>query len=236
LAVRRIVGLFAMVVLVAGAGAQPAPSEDRSWNSLTAAQRTALAPLQRDWNSIDASGKQRWLEVAARLPSMPPDERARTQDRMAAWSRLTPEQRGQARLRYQEARQLSPQERQERWRAYQALPPERREELARDTGARPRQRAGPQSDVAPKSNVVPDPAEGAAVRPVAPTVVQTRPGASTRLLNQPAQQPSHQQTGMPKIAATPGFVDSTTLLPKRGAQGAATRPASAAEQPAKPRK
>jgi hypothetical protein len=29
---------------------------------------------------------------------------------------------------------------------------------------------------------------------------------------------------MPKIAATPGFVDSTTLLPQRGPQGAAVEP------------
>jgi len=236
--VRRVVGLVAMVALVAGAWAQPKPSEDRSWNSLTPAQRTALAPLQPDWNSIDASGKQRWLEVAARLPSMPADERARMQDRMEAWSRMTPEQRGQARLRYQEARRLSPEERQERWREYQALPPERREALARGAAPPPpsRKRPGAKNDVAPKSNMVPDPTEGAAMKPVAPTVVQTRPGASTRLLTEPARQPSHQQTGLPKIAATPGFVDSTTLLPKRGAQAAATRPAPAAKQPDKPSK
>ena len=230
---RRIIGLLAMVAVVGAVWAQPAPSRGPSWNSLTPAERTALAPLQRDWNSIDAGGKQRWLEVAARLPSMPADERARMQDRMAGWTQMTPQQRGQARLQYQEARRLSPEERQERWRTYQALPPERREALARDAAPPPKRRPDPRGDVAPKSNVVPDPAEGAAVKPVAPTVVQTRPGASTRLLNQPGQQPSHQQTGLPKIAATPGFVDSTTLLPQRGAQGAATRPAPVADQPAK---
>jgi hypothetical protein len=32
---------------------------------------------------------------------------------------------------------------------------------------------------------------------------------------------------MPKIAAQPGFVDKSTLLPQRGAQGAATRPTPA---------
>jgi hypothetical protein len=33
----------------------------------------------------------------------------------------------------------------------------------------------------------------------------------------------HQQVGLPKVAATPGFVDAETLLPQRGAQGAAAR-------------
>ena len=100
----------------------------------------------------------------------------------------------------------------------------------RETPRRPpRRRPDPRGDAAPKSNVVPDPADGAAVRPVAPTVVQTRPGATTRLLTKPGEQPSHQQAGLPKIAATPGFVDSTTLLPqarragRRDAPGAGCR-------------
>jgi hypothetical protein len=229
---RATVLLIAGLGLAVSAAAQPAGADRGTpWNSLSPAQRAALAPLQREWNSIDPSGKQRWLEIAGRLPSMPPDERARVQDRMTAWSRMTPEQRGQARLRFQEARRLSNEERQARWQAYQALPPERKQELARDAAPAPVRRAGPRGDLAPKSNLVPNPDEGAAPRPVAPTVVQTRPGATTRLLNQPAEQPRHQQTGMPKITATPGFVDSATLLPKRGAQGAATRPASAAEPP-----
>jgi hypothetical protein len=33
---------------------------------------------------------------------------------------------------------------------------------------------------------------------------------------------------MPKIAATPGFVDPATLLPKRGPQGAAAQRAASA--------
>ena len=41
--------------------------------------------------------------------------------------------------------------------------------------------------------------------------------------------PAHQQTGLPKIAATPEFVDKATLLPQRGPQGAATRSAAASE-------
>ena len=39
--------------------------------------------------------------------------------------------------------------------------------------------------------------------------------------------PAHQPAGMPKIAATPEFVNRSTLLPKRGPQAAAVAPASA---------
>jgi len=70
--------------------------------------------------------------------------------------------------------------------------------------------------------MVPNPVHGAPARAVAPSVVQAAPGATTTLVTKPGAPPRHQQTGLPKIAATPGFVDSTTLLPKRGPQGAAT--------------
>jgi hypothetical protein len=56
---------------------------------------------------------------------------------------------------------------------------------------------------------------------VAPTVVQARPGASTNLVSKQPTPPLQLQTGLPKITATPGFVDSQTLLPRRGPQGAA---------------
>ena len=66
-------------------------------------------------------------------------------------------------------------------------------------------------------------------RPVGPTVVQRGSGATTNLVSKPTTPPLHQQAGLPKVAATPGFVDSATLLPKRGAQGAAVRAPAAAE-------
>ena len=52
-------------------------------------------------------------------------------------------------------------------------------------------------------------------------MIQRGSGATTNLVSKPTTPPMHQQTGLPKVAATPGFVDSATLLPKRGAQGAA---------------
>ena len=59
--------------------------------------------------------------------------------------------------------------------------------------------------------------------------VQAQPGATTTSMAKRAAPPAHQQTGLPKIAASPGFVDKTTLLPKRGPQGAAIRSIAASE-------
>jgi hypothetical protein len=65
-------------------------------------------------------------------------------------------------------------------------------------------------------------------------VVQAQPGATTTLISKRPTPPAHQQAGIPKIAATPEFVDKRTLLPQRGPQAAATRSA-AASAPSAPR-
>ena len=217
--------------------AQPArpavPAEEGvRWQDLSAPQRATLKPLESDWSHIDASRKQKWVEIAARYPSMPAAEQERVAARMNEWAKLSPAERGQARLNFQEARQLTPQERQVRWEAYQALPPEQRRELA--TRQSPPPRAATSRDGSqPKSNLVPNPAYAAPPQPVAPTVVQALPGATTSLISTRPAPPSHQQTGMPKISASPGFVDKATLLPQRGPQGAAARPVAAADDDAK---
>jgi hypothetical protein len=74
---------------------------------------------------------------------------------------------------------------------------------------------------------VPNPAFAAPPKVIAPSVVQARPGATTTLITKRPTPPSHQQAGLPKIAATPEFVNKATLLPQRGPQGAATRSAAA---------
>lgn len=197
------------------------------WSRLAPAQRSALAPLERDWSQITPAQQQKWLDVANRFGSMPPEERSRLQQRMGEWSRLSPQERARARLNFQEARQLSPVERQQQWEAYRSLPADQRRALAdrnapaaqsARSAARPGAAAGTE-----KSNVVRAPSAVPA-RPVGPAVVQRGAGATTNLVSKPAQPPLHQQAGMPKVAATPGFVDGTTLLPQRGAQGAAARP------------
>ncbi|MDO9285832.1 MAG: DUF3106 domain-containing protein [Aquabacterium sp.] len=203
-----------------------------AWGTLTVQQRTVLAPLQRDWASIDAQGKAKWLEMAVRFPSMPVAEQQRVQVRMAEWARLTPAERGRARLSFQETKQLSGEQKQQRWEAYQALPDEERKALA--ARAKPtddRSRASPRPatplDAAQPKQTASAPRPGARavlVKPVAPTIVQAKPGATTTLMTKEAAPPAHQKPGQPKIAAKPGQVDRRTLLPQSGPQAAASAP------------
>ncbi|WP_052736170.1 DUF3106 domain-containing protein [Aquincola tertiaricarbonis] len=227
-------GLLLALLCTTGATLAQTSGDGTPWKRLSAPQRSALAPLERDWATLDASRQQKWLEIAARFPGMSADERERMQQRMAEWAKLSPRERGQARINFQEARQISPEERKARWESYQALPPDEKRRLA-DRARPPRNDrdtllpgSATHTDGS-KSNIVRAPSAPTPVRPVAPTVVQAGPGATTTLLSRPAKPPLHQQTGVPKIAATPAFVDSTTLLPKRGAQGAAARSAPASE-------
>lgn len=233
------------MVGVAGAQGSPPPVKPSAsakpsgptWQALTPAQRSALAPLQADWPTIDATSKAKWLELAGRYPSLPAEEQRRMQARMTEWSRLSPAERGRARMTYQETKQLPAEERQAQWQAYQALPESQRQALAsraaRQTPAAKPPATGGRTEPAPgtKRNVVTNPAQTAVpAKSVGPTVVQAAPGATTTLVTRQPAPPPHQQAGMPKIAATPGFVDRSTLLPKRGPQGAAARgptPASA---------
>jgi hypothetical protein len=229
-----------------------AAEEGIRWQKLKPAQREALKPLQQEWPTIDAARKQKWVQIADRMPNMPPDERARVQARMGEWSRLTPAQRSEARLQYQEAKQVPLPDRRSRWEAYQALSPQEKSELAARAaaarGAPPPAADGARGATVPirngdrppgtrngeatfhaKSNIVPNPAYATPPRPVSPTVVQAAPGATTTLITRRPAPPPHQQTGMPKIAATPEFVNKTTLLPQRGPQGAAVRPVAGNE-------
>ena len=210
------------------------------WQTLTPAQRQALAPLEREWPSIDPQRKQKWLQIAERYPTLAPEERSRITARMNEWARLTPAERGELRLRYQEAQQVPAPARSAKWEEYQNLPPDAKQQLANRatasaspgkadavTGAKavPATRDSTQA----KANVVPNPALAQRPKPVAPTVVQATPGATTRFITRPATPPEHQQSGMPKIAATPEFVNGSTLLPRRGPQAAAVAPVSSTQ-------
>jgi len=244
----QILAGVAVAVLAAQAAAQaphpagatashaaPVREEGVRWHALTPSQREALAPLERDWPGIDAPRKQKWIALAARFNTLSPEERARINARMVEWANLTPAERGQARLRFEEARQLPVPDRSERWRAYQALPPEQRQQLAaraataasapRDGASKP-VKGGRDSKEA-KFNVVPNPALSQPPRPVAPTLVQAAPGATTTVITRHPAPPAHQQSGMPKIATTSEFVNRSTLLPKRGPQAAAIASAPA---------
>lgn len=222
-------------LLLAGAALAAVAEEGVPWRSLSPAQQSALKPLEPQWSQIDGARKQKWLEIAGRFPTMPAPERERIQARMGEWAKLSPSQRRDVRMNYQAAQQVPTENRQARWEAYQALPAEQRRELAKPVppavdARKPPARAAAREDAPlPKSNIVPNPAYTSAPRAVAPTIVQAKPGATTSLMSAKPVPPAHQQPGMPKIAATPGFVDQATLQPKRGPQGAAVRSANAPE-------
>jgi hypothetical protein len=153
---------------------------------------------------------------------------------MSEWARLTPDQRGRARLSFQEAKQLPPQQRQERWEAYQALPEGERKALAER--ARPRTEKAAASASAPglvaKQNLeVGRRARAVGVKPVAPTIVQAQPGATTTLMTRRPTPPAYQVPGVSKIAAAADKVDRTTLLPQSGPQHPVSRAASAGSTP-----
>ena len=211
---------------------RPVDTPGPTWTALSSEQRAVLAPLRDDWSSIDAPRKTKWLDLAARYPKMPAEDQKRMQDRMIEWARLSPQERAQARLNFQQAKQLPNQDRHDQWEAYQALPESERKALASRAHTTPRVGetvAKPEPQLSSKRNIVANPSlSSTPVKPVAPTVVQAAPGATTTLINRQPAPPTHQQAGMPKIAATPGFVDRNTLLPQRGAQSAGVRGSASA--------
>jgi hypothetical protein len=223
-------------------GSKPVAPAEKSptWDSLSSSQRAALQPLEHEWRTIGSDHKQKWLEVVAQFPTKSADERQRIQARMTEWASLTPEQRGAARLQFKQAQQLAPSNRQARWEAYQALSDSERKELAAraapaaTTGISSKHRAqavdaddADARGVQIKSNEVVPPDVRRQARSVAPTLVQAPTGATTTLISKRPTPPAHQQAGLPKITASPNFVNPSTLLPKRGPQGAAVVAASA---------
>ncbi len=251
LATSTLTGVTAHAAGAAPVSAPPsASSPNGAWASLTGAQRKALQPLMSLWPTMEEASRERWVNVANRFSRLSPTEQQRMQERMTQWSKIPAQKRGEARLRFQQTRQLSQQERQEKWTAYQALSPKDRGELAQRANRKqqpvilPDKMTGPreqaqqvqtkrrhESDSTRKSNVVPNPLHNAPAQVVvSPTLIKAGSGATTNLVSQQPSPPMHQQTGLPKIAATKGFVDPVTLLPKKGAQGAAVTAMPAASQ------
>jgi hypothetical protein len=240
-----VVCLFGVIALVIGSaacaakpggaarpGAHAKAEEGVRWQDLKPAQQLALKPLKREWSSLDTTRKRKWLRIASRYAKLSAPEQARLQARMTEWSDLTPQQRGQARLNFQEARELPREDRQARWEAYQALSPERKQELAdRAAASRPGHR-GHHSNPRPKrgdkhkhaqGDATPQPRHGTSRRPAAPTMVRADHGATTTPIS---RQPALRKNGgQPRLAATPELVNRATLLPKRVSrrpQGTAT--------------
>ena len=190
------------------------------WQTLNAPQKIALAPLERDWDALDASSRSKWLSIATRFAALPAEEQTRMHERMRAWARSSPAERQQARIGFQVAQQIAADQRQAKWEAYQALPPEKRQELA-DKAAQKRVAKSPgphlvgNDEPQTKSNLVPAALRGQPLKSVTPAVLQAKPGATTVLITQIKILPPHQQAGQTKVFADPDLVDSKTLLPKR---------------------
>jgi hypothetical protein len=198
------------------------------WEQLTMAERQVLQPLEREWPSIEPARKLKWRELATQYPRLDPERQTLLRSRMAAWARMSPTERSAARVRYEEAKRLPEAERQARWKAYQALSEERRKALADKALVRLQAASAPApqrvTEAQPKTNIVPPNTGTQAHHTVSPGTVRAAVGASTRPISERPTPPLHQQPGLPKITATPGFVDSSTLLPQRGPQGAAAMP------------
>lgn len=233
----------------------PVTEQGPRWQSLRPAQKVSLEPLESNWSSLDADQKLKWIEVAQRMPGMPPDEQARIQLRMSEWVMLRPIERGRVRFNFQEAQQqLTPEQRRAQWKAYQALPEEEKRQLAdaRRSSQSGKARASasdgkPASRIpvsaragggnvaaagpAKKSNITPNPAFAQPPTPVAPTLVHPSYGATTTLVSKTPTPPAHQQVGLPKIVASPRFIDPKTLLPRRGPQAAAAFTTAASDTP-----
>lgn len=224
LAVALVVPTLAQVARPAGSGNRVATTSEAAggpaWSDLSPAQQAALAPLKAHWQGIDANRKTKWIVVAQRFPAMPAAEQQRVQARMAEWAAMSPAERGRARQNFQELRSLPGPDRQALWEAYRALPPEEQRELAQRAKPAATRPSDASASVTARRVVPVNPAP-VPVKPVTPTVVQVKPGATTTLVSKPPSPPPHNQPGLPKIAATPGFVNPATLLPRRGPQGAA---------------
>ncbi|MEX8495605.1 DUF3106 domain-containing protein [Sphaerotilus sp.] len=208
---------------------------------LSASEHQALQPLQSQWNGIDSLRKQKWRDVANRYASLPVVQQERLHERMVEWATMSPAQRNAARINFEELRKVPATERQTRWEAYQSLPAEERQALVTQAGNRPLAASAAQisaaarktlaaGSVQPQSNTGVTPQ---AVKPlsVAPGTVQAGVGASTRPISKLPTPPRHQQSGMPKISGTPEFIQSETLLPQRGPQGAGATPATRPDTP-----
>ena len=220
----------AKITVTAPAASSPARSiatipsgtliSSQSWASLSASQKEALAPLSKEWDQLDGARKGKWLEIAARYPTLPAEHQQRLRERMAEWTRMSPSERQRARIGYQHASELRAPEQEtkmrEKWDAYQALPPEKRQRLV--------ERAAEKASAAGRD---PPPAPARAKAPIqrtpltastGPTIVQALPGATTVLMTQRAEPP------LPGASAAPGRpirsprdarLDPDTLLPRR---------------------
>ena len=141
---------------------------------------------------------------------------------MVEWTRMSPAERQRARIGYQHANELRVPEQEgklrEKWEAYQALPPEKRQRLA--------ERAAEKASAAGRDAPAALPRAKAPIQrtplteTTGPTIVQALPGATTVLLTQRAEPPlpgASSARGRPLRSPGEARLDPETLLPRRDA-------------------
>ena len=107
------------------------PESSPTWQSLSANQKTALAPLHKLWPEISEAQKRKWLALSVNFSDRSAEEQAKMQARMKDWAKLTPQQRALARLNFAEVQQVTLDERKSKWEAYQSLSRDERHELTK---------------------------------------------------------------------------------------------------------
>jgi hypothetical protein len=155
-ALERIPPFCLAVLLVCGSGyvcaqelrTQSAPSitvtskntsnvQGPSFSSLTANQKTVLAPLEPFWEEMTEVRRKKWMEIANRFPSMSEEEQSRVKVRMQEWATLSPAQRKLVRENFVDSQKVSKTQKQAQWEEYQKLSDEEKRALAEQASKKP---------------------------------------------------------------------------------------------------
>lgn len=147
--------------------ATPAPSSIENWNSLTAQQKEALAPLSAAWANISPVKKQKWLDISKGFALLSEDGKETLHLRMKEWVNLSPKQREQARINFAQTKKLTTDDKQTKWQAYQALSAEEKQKLASISTATKIVGAAPAIKPVPKDKLLTTPSQtsGIAFKP-----------------------------------------------------------------------
>lgn len=198
------------------------PFASLDWAQLTAAQRSALAPLAQAWAGLTDAHKRKWISLSENWLRLTPDQQRKLQARMTQWAGLTPRQRETARLMYAEVANLPAATKQAQWQAYQALSADEKQKLRKEQPRlTPRTAIAPKPTAADKMQRVPTAVPGQSK--LDPRIVLTTPGAAAQTVVRKASPPAS--------AAQPANSSSTSPTPAASgpsAPGAAAGPAPAA--------
>ena len=138
----------------AAAASVKKPESSPTWQSLSANQKAALAPLHKLWPEISEAQKRKWLALSVNFSDRSVEEQAKMQARMKDWAKLTPQQRALARSNFAEVQQVTLDERKTKWEAYQSLSRDERHELIKGHPPAPNSAAIATRPVAPQKLAV----------------------------------------------------------------------------------